>query len=360
MINPTDFFSPSYTVARQRFRKAADSIGAVLTRHPITAAGPCQDLTIDVATIGSSAPSWTVVITSGLHGIEGFFGSAIQLAWLTQAGRRPQPTRGRVVLVHAVNPFGFAELRRTNEDNIDLNRNFFDSPVSYSGTPDGYHAVSPYLNPASPPSRCELFHLKALWLIGRFGFQAVRETVAGGQYSYPRGLFFGGHGPTSSTLILQNNLPRWIARSHSILHIDLHSGLGRFAQHRLLLEKSEPVSRIGWYQNIFGRDAVEPATSRYRTAYRATGTLGDWTIRHLGKEYRFVNAEFGTYSTLRVLSALRAENRAYFFDQPGTSAYTATKAELLECFCPSNDRWRTQVVTGGLAIIDRAAPAQVK
>ena len=29
-------------------------------------------------------------------------------------------------MIHALNPFGFAHLRRANEDNVDLNRNFVD------------------------------------------------------------------------------------------------------------------------------------------------------------------------------------------------------------------------------------------
>ena len=31
-----------------------------------------------------------------------------------------------IVLVHALNPFGFAWRRRWNENNVDLNRNFLD------------------------------------------------------------------------------------------------------------------------------------------------------------------------------------------------------------------------------------------
>ena len=353
------FFSPSYLVARQRFRKAATSTGAALTQHPIKTTEPNQNLTIDVATIGSSDPTWTVVITSGLHGIEGFFGSAIQLAWLTQrATRRPQKARGAVVLVHAVNPYGFACLRRTNEDNIDLNRNFLDSHESYTGAPGGYQALARFINPASPPTHREFFRLKALWFISRFGLPALKDAVASGQYRYPQGLFFGGHGPASSTRVIQHYLPKWIGRSLSTLHVDLHSGLGRYGQHRLLLEKSERPSEIGWYRDVFGDDVVEPAAGQRGTAYDTSGTLGQWAIRHLRKDYRFVTAEFGTYSIMRVLSALRAENRACFFDHPATGAYMTAKNNLLECFCPSSHRWRTQVITQGLAIIDRSVRAQ--
>ena len=48
------------------------------------------------------------------------------------AARRHGPCDGvvdsgvAVVLYHAVNPYGFSHLRRTNEDNVDVNRNFRD------------------------------------------------------------------------------------------------------------------------------------------------------------------------------------------------------------------------------------------
>ena len=71
-----------------------------------------------------------------------------------------------------------------------------------------------------------------------------------------------------------------------------------------------------------------------------------------------IRDRFGTYSIIRVLSALRAENRACFFDRPATGAYMTAKSNLLECFCPSSYRWRTQVITQGLAIIDRSVRAQ--
>ena len=40
--------------------------------------------------------------------------------------RRIDAGRVAVLLVHAVNPYGFSHLRRANEDHIDLNRNFLD------------------------------------------------------------------------------------------------------------------------------------------------------------------------------------------------------------------------------------------
>ena len=59
----------------------------------------------------------------------------------------------RCVLLHALNPYGFAWLRRVNEHNVDLNRNFLLPGEAYRGSPAGYAALDPLLNPKSPPAR---------------------------------------------------------------------------------------------------------------------------------------------------------------------------------------------------------------
>ena len=359
-MNPLDLFSPSYEVARRRFRDAARAAGATVDQHRVDTGEAGVDLTIDVATVGGHEPSWAVVVSSGVHGVEGFVGSAIQLAWLSgQTGGGPPPGDGAVVLIHAVNPYGFTRLRRTNEHNVDLNRNFLDTAGAYTGAPAGYETLDPFLNPASPPSLLEPFRLKALWHIRRHGLPALKDAVAGGQYRFPRGLFFGGHGAAPSTRIMRQHLAGWLGGAPRAMHVDLHSGLGAHGRYRLLLEESARSPNVEWYRDTFGSEVVEPLATAGGTSYAAAGTLGGWAMTHLGDvRYRFVCAEVGTYPILRVLGALRAENRAHFFGRPASGAHQRAKAELLECFCPRSARWRERVVEQGLAIIDRAVRSQ--
>ena len=57
------------------------------------------------------------------------------------------------------------------------------------------------------------------------------------------------------------------------------------------------------------------------------------------------------------LMALRAENRAHHFGRPGSPGVERAKTELLECFCPDSEHWRTRVVQQGQTIIERAIGA---
>ena len=231
-MNPLDAYPSKYEDARQRFRDAATQAGAILKRHSISAAG-FEDgaLTIDVATVGNPDPSRAVVVSSGVHGVVGFSGSAIQVAWLSQiVGSGTIPDGAAVILVHGINPYGFKMLRRTNEDNVDLNRNFLTSDSDYERSPNAYALLNGFLNPASPPSPFEPFRLKALWNIRRFGLPGLKNALAGGQHGFPQGLFFGGTGPAQSTRIIQDNLEEWIGAARDVVHVDLHTGLGKYGQ----------------------------------------------------------------------------------------------------------------------------------
>ena len=347
------FFSESYAEALRRFLVSVAESGGSGNSYPIRS----QDsLSIDVATLGArDAP--TVLVSSGLHGIEGFFGSAIQLALLEKLQREPDSSV-RYVLVHALNPYGFANLRRVNEDSVDLNRNFHSNPDDYAGAPQAYAGLDSFLNPTSAPPRIDLFKAKAVWLILRHGFHALKQVVAGGQYEHPRGLFFGGNGPCESTRIVFEHCQNWIGEANRVVHIDLHSGLGGYGDYKLLLNTNAASPDYAWYATNFGQEKIEPLDANQGTAYHVSGLYGNWMQeRFSSKEYRFLCAEFGTYPALRVLASLRRENRAYRFCKKGERKYADAKAELKECFCPSDLKWKNQVVRSGLAIIEQAAAA---
>ncbi|MDH3693286.1 MAG: M14 family metallopeptidase, partial [Gammaproteobacteria bacterium] len=336
-------FSKTFAESRRRFKDSAESTGADISSYSIDA--DCEEeLAIDVATVGADDLP-TVVTTSGVHGVEGFFGSAVQHALLERLIERATEQHIRHVLIHAVNPFGFSQLRRVNEDNVDLNRNFRENTGSYNGAPDGYANLNKFLNPESPPSRIEPFKLKAMWNIWRQGLQALKQSVAGGQYEYPRGLFFGGHSPCQSTQIICENCDAWIGSAEKVIHIDFHTGLGSFGTYKLLVAEREGSGNIAWYTDIFGADSVEPLDESASTAYKISGLFGNWMQKHFAsRDYRFVGAEFGTYDAIRVLGALRAENRAHHYGDENSEIYKSAKAELLECFYPSDASWRKQTI----------------
>lgn len=383
-MNNAAFFSTDFASARERFRAAADRSGAVLESHPIAASGPRGEaLGIDVATLGPSRARSVLIVSSGLHGVEGFAGSAVQLAWLERLrSAEDLPSGVKIVLVHALNPFGFAWLRRWNENNVDLNRNFltdraFLSSAAYRASAEAYARHFAFLNPARPPSRWEPYALKAvgrilaagqasrarlpagqspsplaLAALARRGLAELRNTLLVGQYEHPKALFYGGDRPQPTTAWLQQRLPAWVAGAQLTLHIDIHSGYGKRGECALIIVDPRESPRARWVIDAFG-DAVQPWDDA--TLYKAHGMMaGYFRALGVGGAYHGLTAEFGTYSGVRVLGALRAENQAHFYADARSPNYRWAKRQIVETFAPAAADWRATVIDKALAIIARA------
>ena len=352
------FYSNSYTESRTRFLHAANANGAKCQTYFVDSDG---ELAIDVVILGADeerSASPAVVVSSGLHGVEGYFGSAVQLALLERLQLRSVESGIKIILIHALNPFGFKHARRCNEDNVDLNRNFLLNAEQYSNSPAGYASLHPFLNPQTPPSRFEPYQLKALWYIWRYGVASLKASIVSGQYEFPVGVFYGGSSLSRTAQIVSEHCDDWIGTSEKVIHIDLHSGLGRFGAYKLLLNEDPGSERYQWYAHAFGAQHIEPLLIDDGTAYRVSGSLAGWMQSHFAaKQYYFVGAEFGTYGASRVLGAIRAENRAHHYGHCSDSSYRAAKAELLECFCPQSVKWRNGVVDSSLGIISKAIAA---
>jgi hypothetical protein len=344
------YFSPDYFTARSRWRAAASRLRCRLESHQIDAVAPINDkLTIDVAIFGNPLAHKTLVISSGLHGVEGLFGSAVQLAVVDRYLTTERLSSDlAIVMIHILNPFGCAWYRRWNEDNIDLNRNFLVGRELYRGCPPDYPSLDSFLNPRSAPSRFEPFWLESARIISQYGMATLKNTLPVGQYEFPQGLFFGGDAPSQTQQILTAHLRRWLGISKQVLHLDLHSGLGKWGTYQLFAELTRASSRYRWLSAQFSHEQMLPLDAD-DLVYQPRGTLGRWCQASCPDlTYDFLLAEFGTHSMVRVLKALRAENRAHWWGQPADRSYQWAKRELLEAFVPSSQSWRNMVLEAGV------------
>ena len=344
------FFSADYQSAREKFREAAERGGARLTALDLEAKGPKgEELTIDIAWFGAEQPRQVLLHSSGVHGVEAFAGSAVQLQWLAKGVSTDEDTA--VVLVHVINPYGMAWLRRFNENNVDLNRNFLGPGEKYEGAPDGYDLVDPFLNPPSPPG-WDLYYVRAGWLIARHGMSTLKQVIAGGQYEYPKGLFFGGskleEGPRKVQAFMQERLE---STEHLVV-VDVHTGLGPFAYDTLFVDARDEGSEI--YQvmkRTFGERVAHLDPDR-GPGYRVNGAYPNMYRRVLSDERVYLlGQEFGTYHVVRVVSALRDENRWHHYGE-GTVDHP-TKEELKEKFFPDDESWRQTVLHRGREVIEQ-------
>jgi len=345
-----NYFTQDYFTARHRFRDAALRAGASLEALVLAARGPMQEeLTIDIARLGERGARRALLHTSGLHGVEAFAGSAVQLAIL--ASPPTLPAGCELVLVHALNPYGMAWLRRANENNVDLNRNFLQQGDRWDGAPALYPRLDPLLNPTSPPAR-DGFLVRLALLALRHGPRTVRQAIAEGQYEFPRGLFFGGKslepGPHLFLEWLQHNL----SQATHLFALDLHTGLGRGGETTLILESGRRATPTLTLARALGKPLVDPAARQ--AVFRIRGGMGGALASALpNARIDFVLQEIGTYPPLKVLLALREENRCHHYCAAGPRH--PSKLALLEALRPDSANWRRRAVNHGLTLALAAA-----
>jgi hypothetical protein len=354
-----ELFSNDYVRARARFREAAARAGLALLAYPIGKLGPFgEELTIDVALAGPARATQALVVSSGTHGVEGYFGSAVQLALL---GQRELCTalaqRVTLVLIHAINPYGFAYKRRVNEDNVDQNRNFVLEGRPFAGAPEAYRGLDALLNPESAPSLFDPFLLRAGAAVARSGFLPLKNAIAQGQYEFARGLFFGGQAASATQRILNDHMRQWLGRPERVLHLDLHTGLGKWGSYALCADLPADSARVARLKREFGAGAVQGFDTE-GVLYEIKGGMGRWLEQCIeDAQYDCLLAEFGTCSSLRVLSAMRYENRIHHFGADRPRLVEKGRAALLEAFCPRSPAWRRLVVERALGVVRQAQAA---
>ncbi|HCX69518.1 MAG TPA: DUF2817 domain-containing protein, partial [Rhodobiaceae bacterium] len=225
-MKASEYFSDSYVAARRRFLHAAQATGARLATYENPhAQGPGKTrLFTDTAWFGPANAETVLLNTCGTHGTEGYGGSAAMTAWINQGGPAALPPGVAVLMVHAVNPFGFAWGLRCTENNVDLNRNFLDHTKPHPDNPL-YEELHGILCPSSlAEGDVQKMLIAGARFVERHGQWALEDAISRGQYTHPDGYHFGGTAPEWSNLVMREIVTRDLAHAHKVGFIDWHSG----------------------------------------------------------------------------------------------------------------------------------------
>jgi hypothetical protein len=336
-----DYFPGSYAQARERFTEAARAGGFELRQfiHP-GAVGPDNgSLSIDLAIREPAGARSLLIITSGTHGVEGFCGSGCQVgllhdvAFLAEADRRGVA----LLMIHGVNPYGFAHLRRVNEDNVDLNRNSADYSTAADTNP-AYVTLDPLLLPESwPPDAANQVALGAY--IQTHGEQALRDTVSQGQYAVPDGMFYGGAQPCWSTQTVRTILREHTEGYRRLAWIDLHTGLGPYG-HGEKIFMSADRSELERARRWWGND-VKPIHEPDSISADVQGPIIMVSYDEFpGIEKTTLGLEFGTYDALQVLQTLRADHWLHRHPECEVAKAEQIRQSLKDAFYCDNDEWK--------------------
>jgi hypothetical protein len=350
-----EYFAPNYAASRKKFLGAANTAGATVEsfQHPST--GPDgAPLFTDVAVLGSPAAKAVLIVGAGTHGVEAFAGAAIQIGLLRQRYETRLGADTRLVLIHGINPYGFAHLRRANEDNVDLNRNFRDHGKPYPENP-GYAALATAIMPKATSVVADITAIsRILFHAARNGWNETKAALTGGQYTHPQGLFYGGKFESWSAKTLRTIVQRHGNGAKDLAFVDVHTGLGPHGHAEIILNmpKDTPAYKraVAWWG-----DWVKSTKTGESVSADLDGTLKLAIPKMLpGAEITAVSLEFGTVSSLVALWALRAENWLHHHGDRKNPDAKRIKLKLRRAFYPDSEDWRSTVWRQGKKTVDKA------
>jgi hypothetical protein len=343
--DPAEAFAATYAEARAKFADAAKARGYRLAAHghPDVRGAEGETLAMDVATTGGDDAAGLLVITSATHGVEGFCGSGCQVGLLgdDSFAAAVAATGAAVAMVHAVNPYGFSHLRRTNEGNVDLNRNFrsFAAPPAPNAS---YAEVHPFVVPATWPPAPDNEAWIGAYLRER-GPAAFQQAVTGGQCEFPDGLFYGGTAPAWSNTTLRSVLREHGRRRRRVALIDVHTGLGPCGHGEKIYVGEGDAASVARTRATFGAD-VTSYFDGSSTSAALTGVI-DQAVRDACPSARFtgIGLEYGTVDLMTTLQALRADQ--WLANHGGAQAAQrgAIKRAMRDAFYVDRPDWKAMV-----------------
>jgi hypothetical protein len=361
---PSDsyYYPANYDESRDNFKKTMMMLKNKLSPDmaEISLRVPSQfqkPLSIDGFYMPQRGPSKErlLIITSGVHGVEAYTGAAIQMDFLNNYFDPKWLERMGVLVIHAVNPYGYHYNRRVTENNVDLNRNLSARAQDFQSRIPDYEDFDPFINPQQSLSMSlwQDFKLliRSLYRLATLGRKKMVQTSIGGQYQNPQGIYYGGQQPEDNTELIRQIFSN-IGRPYSkILHIDLHTGYGERGTLHFFVNPE--ITELQGFREIFSGFPIDKGSDE--DFYEITGSFDGLTLDVFkGKEKVIpMTFEFGTLDSQTIMGGFMSlrnsimENQGHHHGYANKQSEEAIKKDFLEMFNPSAKDWRDKVMKEG-------------
>ncbi|MBR4858606.1 MAG: DUF2817 domain-containing protein [Clostridia bacterium] len=298
-----------------------------------------------------------IVLTTGVHGMEGYIGSVMLDVFFEDIYPGLDTEKTGVLIVANVNPYGMKYMRRYNENNVDLNRNFIIDWEKFDlSSNKDYPEVKEFLQPEGKIKNAFWheagFYLNLAKEALTKGADKVSDALLTGQYEYPNGVYYGGNGDEKSTSYLKNVFNTCLDGEYeNIVHIDIHSGYG--PRYNMVIFNSV-------YETMTEAETKEAFDYEYvishdsESFYATTGDTTDYFYRlaeskNTDKALFSTCFEFGTIGDSFVDSILSLkytvdENRQHWYPSDSKVASEVVRENYNELFYPTETQWREKTV----------------
>ena len=359
MVGADALFAQDYAKAREGFLAAVARRGLSVASapHPSRKGAQGEELAMDSVLLGPTDAGSLLIVTSGTHGVEGFCGSGCQRALLgdDELLKRIDAGRVAVLLIHAVNPYGFSHLRRANEDNIDLNRNFLDFAQARPKNA-GYDELHGLLLSAEwPPAAANLAALLASR--ERMGHREFQAAVSAGQDSHADGLFYSGRSPSWSNRTLRELVRRHGAGRRGIGWIDIHTGLGPSGHGEKIFAGRNDAADLARTRAWYGADVMSYYDGKSASA-EVKGSAALCVYEECsGAEIACMGLEFGTVPFDAVLQALRGAHWLEIHPDAPAALRARIDREIRDAFYTDTELWKGMILGQSRTAILQAVTA---
>jgi hypothetical protein len=292
-----------------------------------------------------------LVFISGVHGIEAHTGSAVQ-RYLLENKLKSQNTS--YLLIHGFNLWGFKNGRRVNENNVDLNRAFILNRSQFKSDDSGYTSLNGFLNPQSEASFGFFSHasfiVNALYQLSQNSIEVLRNAILKGQYTHPKGIFYGGSMAQEQELMIEQLVFRYFAPFKKVILIDLHTGYGERGRLHLLAGPENDPNSIK-LKKLFGEGKVDFADKEkfYAVQGEMITYFGTKIFEKTQADITGVTFEYGTLDSQKTLGSIESlrrivlENQNFHFPANNKDS-DSIKNIYREMFYPSDEAWRKTVL----------------
>lgn len=346
LMSHSTLFITNYEAAREEFLVTADMADFSVVSHVNQSVTGRYDetLAIDVAVYDPPGSTSVLICNSGIHGVEGIAGAACQRDFLSHWDEPNHPGSVKLVFIHALNPYGFSYWRRTNENNVDMNRNFADFDNDDLSN-DDYAELHEALFPSLWDGKDKKIFTGALdAYVEKYGRRHTQSVATKGQYDHAEGLFYGGDCAQWSNDIFMQVIEEHIGGKEQAAFLDIHTGLGPYGHGELIFNGAIDDKSYGLTRRIFGEE-IKASYSGQSVACFSNGLIVNAFKSFIAeKNFAGVSLEFGTLPVRHVFDTLRGECWHHIHSGVESDSWRHSKQKSLESFYIADTAWQEMII----------------
>lgn len=365
--NNLTYFNDTYDEALKDFRLKSNELslkypGTKTFELPVMS-NKDTNLTIDFCFIpGSEKADKIIILSSGVHGLEGYTGSAVQLFFMDNYINDEFLENTSIFLIHSVNPYGFKYTRRVTENNVDLNRNSDIDKKLYQTKNEGYPKVYDLINPKGKVKAGGManrfFFVKAIKEIVKESMPVLRQAVLQGQYEFSEGMYYGGNDFEPQIKNLVPIIDTICNPYNVVFAIDLHTAYGERGKLHLFPNPVEESIRKRM-EIIFEGFQIDWGDSD--DFYTYSGDFAGY-IGKINNDKVFIPMffEYGTMDSQTTIGSLKSihimilENQGEQYGYVSDEDFKKVKEDFMEMYYPSSDAWKSHVIDETKIIFDKS------